>query len=161
MKRSLQLIILLAISGGWSVAHLITQNKQYPTLETDVKNTIKNLYLTLNENPVLEEMPEWMGEAAVECAKNYQTHGVTFFHFKTILYLITIASVVLMFLWRRLGYYVYILAQIGAIAALFVAFRFNMGSFFLAILSALMSLIMILLYKRHFLNVLNQPEFND
>ncbi|MFK7755622.1 MAG: hypothetical protein AB8B53_01680 [Flavobacteriales bacterium] len=156
MKRSIQLILLLAFSGGFSVAHLITQNQQLPTLEADVKSTLKELYITLNDNPVLEKIPDWIGEAAVTCAKNFQENGVTFFHFKTLLYIMTIISVILMFLWKRIGFYIYVLAQIGAMISLFVAFKVNTGAIALALLSGLLSLIMILFYKKHFLKPLDQ-----
>ena len=146
MKRSIGLILLLAFSGAWSITHLIHQNNKYPTLELDVKNTLKELYLTLNDNPILENVPEWLGTAAVTCAKNYQENGVLFYHVKTSLFLLTLLSVILMFFWKRSGFYMYLASHLGTIIAIFIAFEFNGASVLLAFISSILSLIMIRLY---------------
>jgi len=155
LKRSAILIILYALSLGNSLAQIILQSRRIENLEEEVSLSLKNLFKLQEKFPYLQEVPEWLGSAMVECARTYQDYGVDFFHLKTGIYYLTIVAVILMFLWKKPGFWLYVIAQILGVLAVFLAIGFNVVALGAALLVGLISYLFIRLYKKHFYVNLN------
>lgn len=138
------------------MAQLFIQSKRLAKLEEDVSQALMNLYTLISKQPFLEDFPDWIGTGAVEAAKHYQDFGVTFFHLKTSVYLLTIVAVVLMFLWKKIGFQLYVATQLFLIFSIIYGFGTNVAAIILAIMSGFICLIFILLYKKYFLIPLNK-----
>ncbi len=158
MKRTGGLITLLAISLGNSVAQLVIQSKKIATLEEDVANTLLDTYRHVNDHHTLENVPEWLGESFVTCARHYQDFGVDFFYLKTAIYFLTIASVILMFLRKKSGYNLYLIVQLITLLAIFYGLGFSSVPVIIALVSALFSVAFIVLYKKLFLKPFLAPK---
>ncbi|MFT4722821.1 MAG: hypothetical protein ACI897_000900, partial [Flavobacteriales bacterium] len=83
MKRSIVLIILFALSLGSSIAQLFRLSRNIDLREEEVSHTLKNLYHSLGDNPVLENIPDWIGIGVIESARHFQNFGMTYYDLKT------------------------------------------------------------------------------
>jgi len=154
LTRSIVLIVLYALSAGSSIAQLFRLSRNRDMREKEVSNTLKNLYNSKGSNPELENVPEWFNAGVIESARHFQDFGMAYYDLKTVVYFVTILAIVLMFLQKKTGFWVYLLAQSLAVFAVLFALGINTISLLATALTALTSLLFIVLYKKLFYNKL-------
>ncbi len=125
------------------------------TLEEEVSNSLKTLYKMITDHPVLENIPEWLGMGVIESARHFQDYGVAFYDIKTAAYFLTIIAVIFMFIRKKVGFKIYVLAQIVSVFAVFYGLGLNSASIIATITTGLIALVFILLYKKWFLKEVN------
>ena len=154
MKRSIVLIILFALSLGSSIAQLFRLSRNIDLREEEVSHTLKTLYHSLGDNPLLENIPDWIGIGVIESARHFQNFGMTYYDLKTGVYYLTILAVCLMFMQKKIGFWIYLSAQLLAVFALLYALGITSASLLAATLTLAMSILFITLYKKLFYNKL-------
>ena len=122
--------------------------------EEEVSHTLKSLYHSLGDNPILEKIPDWLGAGVIESARHFQDFGMAYYDLKTGVYYLTILAVCLMFLQKKIGFWIYLVAQLLAVFAILYALGITNVSFLAAMFTLAASTLFVTLYKKLFYNKL-------
>lgn len=152
MKRSVVLIILFALSLGSSIAQLFRLSRDRDLREEEVSHTLKNIWNSLGENIALDDIPDWVVMGVIESARHFQDFGMAYYDLKTGVYYLTILAVCLMFMQKKIGFWIYLVAQLLAVFAILYALGFSSVSLLAVTLTLFASILFVTLYKSLFYN---------
>lgn len=122
--------------------------------EEEVSHTLKSLYHSLGDSPILEKIPDWIGAGVIESARHFQDFGMAYYDLKTGVYYLTILAVCLMFMQKKIGFWIYLVAQLLAVFAVLYGYGITNVSFLAATLTLAASSLFVRLYKKLFYNKL-------
>ncbi len=146
--------MLFALSLGSSIAQLFRLSRNRDMREEEVSHTLKSLYHSLGDNPILEKIPDWLGAGVIESARHFQDFGMAYYDLKTGVYYLTILAVCLMFMQKKIGFWIYLVAQLLAVFAVLYGYGITNVSFLAAMFTLAASTLFVTLYKKLFYNKL-------